>query len=107
MKDTELFSQMLGVVAPWYVKAVRVDTAGLRVEVEVAVKEGTVWGAEDGIRAHVHGYERRRWRHLNTMQCETVVVAKVPRLKWVGKDGKERTEMAAVPWAKKSAGWTV
>jgi transposase len=84
-----------------------VDTAGLRVEVEVAVKEGTVWGVEDGIRAHVHGYERRQWRHLDTMQCETVVVAEVPRLKWKGKNGKERTEMVTVPWARKSSRWTV
>jgi hypothetical protein len=78
-----------------------------RVEVEVAVKEGTVWGVEDGIRADVHGYERRQWRHLDTMQCETVVVAEVPRLKWKGKNGKEQTEMVTVPWARKSSRWTV
>jgi hypothetical protein len=58
MKDTELFSQMLGVVAPWYAKAVRVDTEGLRVEIDVGVREGTVWGMEEGELTEVR---RLRW----------------------------------------------
>jgi zinc-finger of transposase IS204/IS1001/IS1096/IS1165 len=35
---------------------------------------------QSGQRLHIHGYEQRRWRHLPTMQFETIIVAQVPRL---------------------------
>ena len=70
------------------------DMAGKRVEVEVECGTGTVWASE-GERLHIHGYEERRWRHLDTMQFETIIKARVPRVKHP--DG--RTEMVSVPWA--------
>lgn len=98
VKDTEFFSQLLGLVKPWKVEAVRVDMMGQKVEVEVGCEEGTIW-TEGKRRFHIHGYETRRWRHLDTMQCETVIIAKVPRIKKTDDKGKEVTEMVSVPWA--------
>ena len=94
MRDTEFFEKALGLEAPWRVKAVSMDVAKRRVEVEVECEAGTAWGCEEG-RLHIQGYEERQWRHLDTMQFETMIKARVPRVKYP--DG--RTEMVKVPWA--------
>lgn len=70
------------------------DVAAKRVEVKVAVKGRTKW-AEDGQALRIHGYEERTWRHLDTMQFETLIRARVPRIE--REDGS--TEVVRVPWA--------
>jgi transposase len=71
------------------------DVEAQRVEVEVECAK-TVWvDPETQERAHVHGYEERSWRHLDTMQFETVIKARVPRLKY--SDG--RTDLLPIAWA--------
>jgi len=101
MKDTEFFAQALGLKEPWRVKAVRMDVAARRVEVELECAK-TVW-SEGGERLHVQGYEERKWRHLDTMQFETVLLARVPRVKYPG----GRTEMVRVPWAEPHGRFTL
>lgn len=96
MEDTEFFQKALGLSEPWEVKAVKMDVMGRRVEVEVGCQEGAEW-MEGGKKLPIHGYERRTWRHLDTMQFETVIVAQVPRLKQP--DGS--TAMVEVPWAER------
>lgn len=83
MKDTEFFEQALGLVEPWRVKSVRMEVAARRVEVELECGK-TAWG-EGGERLHIQGYEERTWRHLDTMQFETVLKARVPRVKYPGR----------------------
>ena len=51
----------------------------------------------------MHGYEERPWRHLDTMQFETLIRARVPRVR--AADG--RTEMVRVPWAQERRRWTL
>ena len=73
MKDTKLYEQLLGLSAPWYAKEVRLDMENNRVTVVVACQDKTVWGdpAGSGTRAHIHGWTKRTWRHLDTCQFET------------------------------------
>jgi len=90
MRDTEFFEKALGLEAPWRVKAVTMDIAKRRVEVEVVCEAGTIWGCEEG-RLHIQGYEERQWRHLDTMQFETMIIGacaagKVSR--WAHRDGE-------------------
>ena len=95
MNDKELFSHAIGVQPPWEVKEVRIDVKAQRVEVEVECGQ-TVWAdPASKERLHLHGYEQRSWRHLDTMQFETIIVAKVPRLKYP--DG--HTELLPIAWA--------
>src|SRR6201981_3478069 len=83
MKDTRFFEQALEVVAPWKVVDVNMDLAAKRVEVKGDCGSAEMWLApQSGPRLPVHGYEQRRWRHLPTMQFETIIVALVPRLKY-------------------------
>lgn len=102
MHDHEFFAKVLGLEKPWQVKAVKLDLPA-RVEVFLECQGDHVWTGADGRRLHVHSWEERRWRHLDTMQLETVLVARVPRLL---DPQSGRTEMAVVPWAAKSARWT-
>lgn len=102
MTDKEFFRQTLGLVEPWEVIDIDLDLAGNRVEVRVRVSEGTLW-AEGGEQLPIAGYEERRWRHLDTMQLETVLVARVPRVRYP--DGT--TKIVSVPWAEGGSRWTL
>jgi len=104
MHETEFFAKVLGLEKPWQVTAVKLDVAGTSVEVTLACDASHEWSSADGRRLQIHGWETRRWRHLDTMQLETVLVARVPRLL---DPQSGRTEMAPVPWARKGARWTV
>jgi transposase len=102
-RDTELCERLLGLKEPWKVKAVRMDVEGRRVEVEVECAERTIWASpESRQRLHIHGWERRSWRHLDTCGFATVITAEVPRVK----DEKGQTETVAVQWAEKFSRFT-
>lgn len=103
MRDTEFYERLLGLRAPWKVKAVRMDVEGRRVEVEVECAQRTIWASpESRQRSHIHGWEKRSWRHLDTCGFATVITAEVPRVK----DEKGQTETVAVPWAEKFSRFT-
>lgn len=102
MKDKDFFHRVLGLEEPWSVHEVKLDLPGKRVDVRVVLREGTKW-AEEGALLPIAGYEEREWRHLDTMQLETVLRARVPRVRYP--DGT--TRMVAVPWAEKGSRWTL
>ena len=99
--DNKTWEQLLGIKAPW-----RVSGMELNVELkEVVVKvecDRTAW-CNTQRRLHVHGWEKRRWRHLDLWQCKTIIEAEVPRLL---NPATGSTEMAAVPWAEGLSRWT-
>ena len=78
-------------------RRVKLDLQEKKVELEIGVEKG--WRGKDGEgrAAQVHGWEEREWRHLKTMQCETTIRARVPRLERT--DGS--TDEATVPWAER------
>ncbi|MGH9608478.1 MAG: ISL3 family transposase [Bryobacteraceae bacterium] len=86
MRDTELYQRLLGLEAPWRVRAVEVRAASggsglgeVLVHVEYAAGEALRCARCGG---EAPGYDRRlrRWRHLNTMQWKTFISAEVPRV---------------------------
>lgn len=104
MKGNDLYERLLGLEHPWRVKEVKMDTENKVVEVRVECRDKTAWVSEDGRRLHIHGWEEREWRELNTLQFQTKIVCKVPRLK--DPDNGE-TVMASVPWAGKHSRFTL
>jgi transposase len=103
MRDTEFYERLVGLREPWKVKAVRIDVEGRRVEVEVECAQRTVWASlESRQRLHIHGWEKRSWRQLDTCGFATVITAEVPRVK----DEKGQTETVAVQWAEKFSRFT-
>jgi transposase len=64
------------------VRSVEVRKEAKEVEVIVeAVHEGRLPCPECGVACRVHDRRRRRWRHLDTCQHQTILVAGIPRVK--------------------------
>lgn len=102
MNDTKLYEQILGLQAPWSVKAVALKKDEGMIEVRVACAD-TVWACpECGKRMHIHAWEQRRWRHLDSCQYRTILVADVPRVKCE----THGTQMVKVPWAEAGSRFT-
>ena len=63
----------------------------------------TLWGCPQcGQRMHKHDSERRRWRHLDSCQFKTIVVADVPRVKCP----QHGSQTVRVPWAEPRSRFT-
>ena len=102
MKDFELYQQILGLTQPWRVAEVTLHVAERKVEVRVGYAD-TIWGCPAcQQRMHIHDYEERRWRHLDSCQFQTIIVARVP----VVKCPEHGTQTVAVPWAEKFGRFT-
>jgi transposase len=97
MQDLQLYQQLLGLAEPWYVAGVRLDVKAQEVEVTVAVRD-QLWGCPQcACRMHVHQWENRRWRHLDSCQFKTFIRADVP----VVLCAEHGSQTVAVPWAEK------
>ena len=103
MRDKDLYAQILGITNPWQVT-----------DVELTLSEGTVT-VHVGRDAQIAlccptcaqpspGYDSRprRWRHLDTCQYKTILVADVPRVKCA----QHGVVTTAVPWAEPGSGFT-
>ena len=102
MLDRKAVEALLGVCEPWRVKEIVVDKAAGEVVVRLDCGEAT-WADGTGV-LHIHGWEKRRWRHLDMWQLKTVIEAEVPRLK---NPRTGETTVARVPWAESSSRWTL
>lgn len=103
MKDAELYERLLGLERPWRVQEVRLDLGRQEIEVEVVCEERAWTCPECGELADLHGRRTRRWRHLDSCQCKTIVVADVPRVKC----SEHGTCTVQVPWAEGSSRFTM
>jgi len=102
MKDKQLYQQILGGTRPWRVEKVALNAEAREIEISMAL-ESQVWACpECQARMHVHGYERRRWRHQDSCQFKTYLAAAVPRVKC----DAHGTQQVAVPWAAKHGRFT-
>lgn len=97
MSERDFYQQVLGLDKPWKVKAVRMELDQRRITVEVECEQQAWGNPGTGRRAHVHEWVERRWRHLDTCQFETIIQARVPRLRY--EDGS--SEEVTVPWAER------
>ena len=100
------YRRLLGLEEPWVVEAVNLELAAQWVEIRLGVQvtakglkcpECGNWSA-----LYDHAPERR-WRHLDTMQFETVLVTRIPRVN-CPEHGVNTIE---VPWAGKNSRFTL
>jgi transposase len=83
MQDTELYRQILGLPAPWNVAQVQIDPDEETVHVFVEYDAKTsVWRCPDCEKVcPVYDHrEPRTWRHLDTCQFLTYLIASLPRV---------------------------
>ena len=100
------YRRLLGLEEPWVVDAVNLELAAQRVEIRLRAQVDTrgLKCPECGKWAALYDHApERRWKHLDTMQFETVLVARIPRVS-CPEHGVKTIE---VPWAGKNSRFTL
>lgn len=101
----EHYEQLLGLIGAWKVSAVQLELAAKRVVVEIYNDHSQpLECAECGqISPHYDDRQMREWRHLDTMQFETILRCEVPRCKCP----EHGVKTVRVPWAGKGSRFTL
>ena len=96
MRDKELYSKILGVETPWHVAHVELSITEGKVEVFLK-HDGKKPSKCSVCDKPSPGYDRRqkKWRHLNTCQFQTILIADVPRTQC----SEHGVKTIQVPWA--------
>lgn len=103
MRDKELYKQILGVQSPWEVTEVELSVEAGEVTVHVEQEAGTQQRCPHcGSACSGYDKRQRRWRHLDTCQFKTLLVAVVPRVNCPA----HGVVTVAVPWAEPGSGFT-
>jgi hypothetical protein len=84
---------------PFEARTIRGERKKIVVRSEVDLEK-----VREGGRYHVHSWEERKWRYLATMQFETIIEARVPRME---DRGRGTTHLVATPWAEEGRKWTL
>lgn len=105
MQDKELYQYILGLESPWSVAEVKLDMENQRIEVHVEHPEGTKFCCSqcDQVLPCYDHAAQRQWRHLDSCQFRTILVAAVPRVKCP----RHGVKLVEVPWAEKGSRFTL
>lgn len=97
MQDRQLYEQILGLQSPWHVAEVKLCLDRNEVKVYLKHAPDATWScAECGRECPVHDHHGpRTWRHLDTCQLQTTVIATVPRTRCP----EHGVRLAQIPWA--------
>ena len=103
MRDRDLYAQILGIKSPWRVSSIELAFS----EGEVLVHVEPASGARQccptcGKDSPGYDSRPRRWRHLDTCQYKTILVADVPRVKCP----EHGVLTVSAPWAELGSGFT-
>lgn len=103
MRDKDLYTQILGIRSPWQVADVELSVEAGEVKVFVGWAPGAQRHCPKCAVARP-GYDsrRRQWRHLDTCQFKTLLVADVPRVECP----EHGVVTVGVPWSEPGSGFT-
>ncbi len=103
MRDKELYQQIMGIQNPWIVSNVELSLEAGEVKVYVEQEIGTQQRCPHCARS-CPGYDHRQrsWRHLDTCQFKTLLVADIPRVNCP----EHGVVTVPVPWAEPGSGFT-
>lgn len=105
MKETieEFYNNILGVESPWTITSVRrdSDTRVVTTLVEYNSEDG-IPCPECGAKSRIYDHRKRRWRHLDTCNHQTIIEAEVPRVECL----KHGVKQLSVSWAEKNSRFT-
>lgn len=98
------YAQLLGLTTPWEVDDVVLDIEAQRLTIHVRAIGTSFSCPECHTDSPFHDFRKERtWRHLDTMQFETRVVAEVPRVRCLEHGARSIT----TPWAEPHARFTL
>lgn len=102
MRDRELYARLLGIEAPWHVQHVELRLEEGEVQVRLSLAAAVLCCPHCGDVAPGYDTRERRWRHLDTCQYRTIVIADVPRVECA----THGVVQIPVPWADAGARFT-
>lgn len=102
VNDRKLYEQILGIPQPWYVDDVALRLNEGEIQVHVRGDAAVERCPECGKACSRYDSSERRWRHLDTCQYRTILVATVPRVD-CDEHGVRQVKM---PWAEERSRFT-
>lgn len=102
MQDRQLYQKILGIEKPWKVVGVELDVEDGEVRVHVAHTEPKPPCPQCHQPSRRYDARPRRWRHLDTCQYPTILVADVPRIECES----HGVLQIRVPWAASGSRFT-
>ena len=103
MRDKDLYKEILGIQMPWTVTKVELSMAAGEVTVHVKQEAGEPQPCPHcGTPCPGYDHRSRTWRHLDTCQFKTLIVAQVPRVTCP----THGVVTVQVPWAESRSGFT-
>jgi len=100
----DLYQIMLQLDANWMIEKIGVSDEEERVDIEVKYISKKAVDPMSGEQLSIYDHcPARQWRHLDTLQYKTFIVASIPRVK----NSKGNVNMIEVPWADKSQRHTI
>src|SRR5690554_3278664 len=102
MRDTQLYARILGIERPWQVTEVQLALDNGEVHVHVTHGGGKLTCPACGTASPGYDHRERRWRHLDTCQYQTILVADVPRVQCA----EHGVKQVSVPWAEPGSRFT-
>jgi transposase len=104
MQDRQLYAEILGIRAPWFVDRVELKLGDGEVHVHLEHHEGEQWPCPEcgkACRQYDHQPERQ-WRHLDTCQYRTILHARPPR----SECEQRGVRVVQLPWAEPGGRFT-
>ncbi len=102
MQDRELYARILGIELPWKVESVDLRLSEREVFVRIARSAVALQCPECTGEAKPYDTRERRWRHLDTCQYRTILVASVPRVRC----DEHGVHQIRVPWGEEGSRFT-
>jgi transposase len=102
VNDRKLYEQILGISAPWHVEQVELKLQIGQVLIRVEGSSAAEVCPECGERRPRYDGVERRWRHLDTCQYQTILIAAVPRIKC----DQHGVRQVRVPWSEERSRFT-
>lgn len=99
------YALLLGLVSPWFVRDVEIHVEHSTLDIHIVEIERSKFPCPECSAPsplHDHAPERR-WRHLDTMQFKTAIVARLPRITCE----THGVKTVSVPWAGAHSRWTL
>jgi transposase len=102
MNDRELYRQILGIEAPWAVKEVKLSVPDKEVRVEVVHGGASLRCPKCDTKCAGYDHRRREWRHLDSCQFKTFLIADVPRVECP----EHGVHAVSLPWSEPGSRFT-
>jgi transposase len=100
---TQHYEQLLGLEPPWRIQEVEIDQAEQEVRIRVELRPGArLRCPECQAVCGKHDSRERRWRHLDTMQFQTILTAAIPRVRC----DEHGVRQIGVPWSEPGSRFT-